>query len=377
MNKFDVDEQKTRLLLEDLGRIAEPSFREFETTKYIVNYLHVNHIPVDKVFATGCFGTISCGAEKTIALRADIDALPTNPEGTEFKHLCGHHAHISMLLLALKYLVQHKDEMKVNVRYLFQPAEEIVRGAQFMLDEGCLDGCAEVYGIHVDPHQKVGDILLKPGEFMAGAAFFDLKFTGNSTHAAYPHAGDDVLLAATDYVNLCQKIITRFKNPVNKAVLSFSQISGGQAYNILAEELLIKGTYRYFDAEVKELIEQKMNAIGEAIKLIYGVNVAVLFAEGTFPLHNHPDLTERLKKIFSGTDLHVNTELEPMMGAEDFSFYLNECPGVFVNVGVADNSVHPPLHNKNFYVPVAAVLNGANFWIELVTSQLIGTNSFS
>jgi amidohydrolase len=323
MKKFAVNEQEAASLLEDLGRIAEPSFKEFETTKYIVNYLHENNIPVDKVFATGCFGTIDCGAEKTIALRADIDALPINSEGTEFKHLCGHHAHTSMLLLALQYLVQHKDEMKVNVRYLFQPAEEIIRGAVFMLNEGCLDGCAEVYGVHVDPHQKLGDILLKSGEFMAGAVMFNIRFSGNSTHAAYPHTGDDVLVAATDYVNLCQKIITRFKNPVKKAVLSFSQITGGQAYNILAEELLIKGTYRYFDAEVKELIEQKMGAIADAIKLIYGVDVAVSFAEGTLPLHNHPGLTERLKEIFTGTDLHVNSDLDPAMGGEYFSFYLN------------------------------------------------------
>jgi amidohydrolase len=371
MKKFAVNEQEAASLLEDLGRIAEPSFKEFETTKYIVNYLHENNIPVDKVFATGCFGTIDCGAEKTIALRADIDALPINSEGTEFKHLCGHHAHTSMLLLALQYLVQHKDEMKVNVRYLFQPAEEIIRGAVFMLNEGCLDGCAEVYGVHVDPHQKLGDILLKSGEFMAGAVMFNIRFSGNSTHAAYPHTGDDVLVAATDYVNLCQKIITRFKNPVKKAVLSFSQITGGQAYNILAEELLIKGTYRYFDAEVKELIEQKMGAIADAIKLIYGVDVAVSFAEGTLPLHNHPGLTERLKEIFTGTDLHVNSDLDPAMGGEDFSFYLNECPGVFINVGVAKESAHPPLHNKNFYVPLEAVLHGASFWIELVTNRLI------
>lgn len=371
MNRFAVDEQEASLLLEDLGRIAEPAFREFETTKYIVKYLHMNNILVDKTFSTGCFGTINCGAEKTIALRADIDALPTNPEGTEFKHLCGHHAQTAMLLLALKYLIQHQDEMKVNVRYLFQPAEEIVRGALFMLDEGCLDGCSEVYGIHVDPQQKIGDILLKSGEFMAGAVMFNIKFTGNSTHAAYPHAGDDVLVAATDYVNLCQKIITRFKNPVHKAVLSFSQMTGGQAYNILAEELSIKGTYRYFDLEVKELIEQKMGTIGDAIKLIYGVDVAVSFESGTFPLHNHPGLTERLKLIFAATDLHLNTELDPMMGAEDFSFYLNECPGVFVNVGVANDSDHPPLHNKNFFVPVKAVFHGVNFWIELVTNRLV------
>ncbi len=371
MKIFTDYEQEARGLLEDLGRIAEPSFKEFKTTQYILNFLHENNIPVDNAFETGCFGTIDCGAPKTIALRADIDALPANAEGTVFKHLCGHHSHTSMLLLALKYLVQHKDELKVNIRYIFQPAEEVGGGAPFMMDKGCLEGCLEVYGVHVDPHQKLGDILLKAGEFMAGAAMFDIKFTGNSTHAAYPHTGDDVLTAAADYVNLCQKIISRFKNPIKKAVLSFTQITGGQAHNILAEELLIKGTYRYFDIDVKDLIERKMRDIGAAIKLIYGVDIEISAVEGTVPLHNNPELTEKLTEIFSGSELHVNTELDPMMGGEDFSFYLNQCPGVFVKLGVAGKSDHPPLHNKDFFVPVEAVLLGASFWIEFVTNQLI------
>ena len=371
MKKFNDYEQEAAALLEDLGNIAEPSFKEFETTKYIVNFLDENKIPRDKVFTTGCFGTIDCGAEKTIALRADIDALPTNSEGTKYKHLCGHHSHASMLLLALKYLVKHQDELQVNIRYVFQPAEEIGSGALFMMKEGCLKNCSEVYGVHVDPHQKLGEILLKPGEFMAGAVMFEVKFTGNSTHAAYPHTGDDVLVAATDYVNLCQKIITRFKNPIKKAVLSFGQISGGQAFNILPEELLMKGTYRYFDAEVKELIEQKMRAIGDAIKLIYGVDVDISIKEGTVPLHNNLLLTAKLTEIFSGPGIHVNAELDPMMGGEDFSYYLEECPGVFVKLGVAGEAGHPPLHNKDFFVPAAAVLLGTMFWVELVTNELI------
>ncbi len=371
MKNFDFYGQEASSLLEDLGKIAEPSFKEFKTTKYIVNFLQENNIPLDKVFETGCFGTIDCGSHKTIALRADIDALPTNSEGTEFKHLCGHHSHTSMLLLTLKYLIQHQDLLKVNIRYIFQPAEELGSGALFMMEEGCLEDCAEVYGIHVDAHQRLGEVLLKPGEFMAGAVMFEIEFTGNSTHAAYPHTGDDVLVAASDYINLCQKIITRFKNPIKKAVLSFSQISGGQAFNILAEGLTVKGTYRYFDAEVKKLIEQKMRAIGDAIKLIYGVSVAISAVEGTIPLHNNPVLTKRLTKIFSGSALQVNTELDPMMGGEDFSFYLNECPGVFIKLGIAGESGHPPLHNKDFFVPVNAVLLGTMFWVELVTNQLI------
>lgn len=371
MEKCDFYEPEADQLLKDLGRIAEPAFKEFETTKYIVNFLHENNIPLDKVFATGCFGTIDCGAERTIALRSDIDALPANSAGTEFKHLCGHHSHTSMLLLALKFLIQHQDELQVNIRYIFQPAEEVGSGALFMMKEGCLNDCAEVYGIHVDPHQKLGELLLKPGELMAGAVLFDLTFTGRSTHAAYPHTGDDVLAAASDYMNLCQKIISRFKNPVQKAVLSFAQISGGQACNILPEQLTISGTYRYFDTEVKELIEKKMADIGAAIKLIYGVDVDITMAKGMVPLLNHQGLTKRLIEIFSGTEFQVNTELEATMGGEDFSFYFDQCPGVFVNLGVAKDSEHPPLHNQDFYVPVEAVLLGVAFWVELTTHDMM------
>lgn len=367
MSDFSVEEAKA--LLDDLAAIAEPAFKEFATTGYIAKFLRENAIPLDQIFDTGCFGTIDCGADKTIALRADIDALPANPEGTVFKHLCGHHAHTSMLLLALKRLMRERDKLKVNIRYIFQPAEELGGGALYMMKKGCLAGCSEIYGQHVDPHQRLGEILLKPGEFMAGATMFDIHFTGKSTHAAYPHTGDDVLMAATDYINLCQKIITRFKNPVKKAVLSFGLVNGGQAHNILAEKLLIKGTYRYFDAEVKALIEEKMATIAEAIKLIYGVDVQISATDGTLPLHNDAGLTKQLTDIFRNTDFVVNTELDPMMGGEDFSYYLEQCPGVFIKTGVAGMAGHPPLHNKDFFVPTEAVLLGAKFWTEFVNGQ--------
>ena len=365
--ELNFSELAASTLLADLAKIAEPAFGEVKTTSYIVDFLEANDIPIDKILQTGCFGTIDAGATKTIALRADIDALPTNSEATIFKHLCGHHAHTAMLLLALQNLNRHRDQLQVNIRYIFQPAEEVARGAQFMLENACLDGCAEVYGIHVDPDQKLGEILLKPGELMAGAGMFDIQFHGQSTHAAYPHTGDDVLVAATDYINLCQKIVTRFKNPVKKAVLSFGQITGGYASNVLAETLLLKGTYRYFDNDVRFLIEEKMAAIARAIELIYEIKVEVSFVEGTIPLINHPDLVNKLTTIFLATDFHINSDHEPAMGGEDFPYYFSACPGVFINLGIAGVSGCPPLHNKDFTVPVAAVQRGAEFWATLAT----------
>ncbi len=355
-------------LLADLAAIAEPAFREYETTRYIVNFLKKCGLTPDRVLETGCFGTIDCGADRTIALRADIDALPVNAAATEFKHLCGHHAHTAALLLALQFVNRHRDALQVNVRYLFQPAEEIAQGAQFMLEHGCLEGCAEVYGIHVDPDQRLGEILIKPGELTAGAKIFSLVFRGQSTHAAYPHRGDDVLLAATDYINLCQKIITRFKNPLQKAVLSFGQINGGQAFNILPEEVSVKGTYRYFDDDVDSLISKKMADIARAIELIYGIEVDLSLLEGTIPLINNRRLAEKLQAMFSATGFSVVTDRDPAMGGEDFPYYFAVCPGVFINLGIAGTTEHPPLHNKDFTVSGAAVQWGARFWVTLVSS---------
>lgn len=358
-------------LLTELGQIAEPAFKEFKTTQYIVDYLHENAIPIDQVCTTGCYGTIDCGARQTIALRADIDALPANAEGSEFKHLCGHHAHTTMLLLALKYLVQHKSDLKTNIRYIFQPAEEIVRGAAYIINEGCLENCSEIYGIHVDPRQKKGELSLKVGELMAGVMTFDLAFKGSGTHAAFPHTGNDVLMAATDYMNLSQKIVSRFKDPIKKAVLSFCQINGGHSYNVLPETSQIKGTLRYFDTEVKELTKTKMQAIAEAIKLIYEIDIDLNFTHGVDPLHNNTNAIDKLMDIFRASGLKINTAIDPMMGGEDFACYLQKLPGAFIHLGIATDANHPPLHNSGFYVPLDPVLIGARLWIELSTNNKI------
>lgn len=374
MKNFDDFKQQAGRLIEDLGQLAEPAFKEVKTTHYITDYLNENGIAIDRICTTGCYGTIDCGAEKTIALRADIDALPVNSEGTEFKHLCGHHAHITMLLLALKHLAQHKSELKTNIRYIFQPAEEIVRGAEYMIGEGCLDNCSEIYGMHVDPRQKPGEILLKAGELMAGVMTFDLAFKGSDTHAAFPHTGSDVLMAATDYTNLCQKIISRFRDPLKKAVLSFTQINGGQTYNVLPENCQVKGTLRYFDSEIRTLAKSKLLAIAAAIKLIYDIDVDVAFTHGVDPLHNDSKAIDKLMDIFKPSGLNINTGMDPMMGGEDFACYLQKLPGAFIHLGIAEADNHPPLHNNQFYVPLEPVLVGTALWVELATNPRIQTD---
>lgn len=354
-------------LLEELGRRAEPAFREFATTRYLLDILAQQGLVPERVLETGCYGTLDVGAEKTIALRADIDALPIDAEQSRFAHLCGHHAHMTLLLLALQYLAQHRELMAVNIRYIFQPAEEIVRGAEVMIAAGCLHGCSEVYGLHVDPRLPIGEVLLKPGELMAGVATFDVAFRGRGTHAAYPQTGDDLVLAASEYVQLCQKLVSRFTDPVKKAVLSFSRIQGGQAYNMLPGHLQLQGTFRFFDVEVENLFKEKMEAVADAVAGMYGIVVEPTFTDGARPLINHPDAVARLSEVLAGSDLRVHGWMDPAMGGEDFSCYLQDCPGAFVNLGIAENDRQPPLHSPDFYVPQAALAGGVSLWVRLAT----------
>jgi amidohydrolase len=348
-------------LLNDLTLIAEPSFQEFKTTRYIIDFLKNHSIKIEKELKTGCFGTINVNAKKTIAIRADIDALPFDDHHTIFKHLCGHHAHTAGLLLALANINKNKKKLKTNIRYIFQPAEETGIGAKFVIKHGALENVSEVYGLHGEPNYALGKICLKNGRLMAGSGSFDLTIKGKGTHAAFPQYGNDVIVAIADYINLCQKIISRFKNPVESGIISFTMIKGGFAKNILPEKVEAAGTFRFFDKSVKKLIKQKMLDILGSIEKIYNVTGKINFNLTTEPVINNKKSTEKLKNILK-KEFDIVEDYTEVMGSEDFSEYLKEIPGVYFIVGIAKNANHPPLHNKNFFVPDEAVMIYKKIW---------------
>jgi amidohydrolase len=357
MQNFQIDKKELSEILNDLSKIAEPSFQEFLTTEYIVKFLKEHNIPIDKTFKTGCFGTINVGADKTIALRADIDALPVNEEKTCFAHLCGHHGHTASLLYSLKEIIKLKHELKNNFRYIFQPAEETGEGALFMIENGALEGVDEIYSLHGDPNYPVNTVVIKIGELMAGASLFKLIFRGNNTHAAFPHKGSDVVVALADYINICQKIISRFKDPVKEGLISFCKINGGSAPNILPSEISAEGTIRFFNKEMRDFLVKKMNIAKSSIEKFYNVQIEYNFSKGTLPLINDENLGEKLFKILSESDLNVISDDYKMMGSEDFSYFMEKVPGFYIKAGIALDKDHPPLHNKKFFLPDKAVEN--------------------
>ena len=349
-------------LLRSLENLPEESFKEFKTTEFICHYLKSCEIKNFINCNPGVFGTIDVNKDKTIAIRADIDALPIDPEKKHFKHMCGHHAHTAILLEFLKYANENREKLKCNIRFIFQPAEEIGKGAKFLIEKGAIDEVDEIYALHVEPLLNLGEIGLKKGYLLAGAKFFGLEISGKSTHAALPHNGIDIFVVFSDLVSKIQIIVSRFKNPVKSAVFSIGKVEAGYAHNIIPDKIKISGTFRFFEDEIRKIIEKKLLDTLESFKIFYGIDYKLNYLTGTIPLINDSDLIDNLTKIFKKSEFKIIENIYPMMGSEDFAFYLQKVPGVFIRFGIKEGESHPPLHNKNFYVPEKAVDLGVKLW---------------
>jgi amidohydrolase len=365
---YQIDEKLMNTDLKELYDRAEPSMKEFETSKYIKKRLESMGLTYTEAFNTGLFGTLDVGAEKTIGIRADMDALPYAEDKSEYRHLCGHHANMTTVLTILETLVKVKDKLNVNVRYVFQPAEELISGSVEMIKEGCMEGVSEMYATHTAPDVDFGYAALVEGPTMAGSCHFDLLIKGMSTHAAMPHLGTDTVTAAAEYIMSCQTILTRKKSPILNGLISFGSINGGSAANILPGEVRLAGTFRYFDNSVKPLIEHGMRVRLKNLEDFYGVQGELNVHEGTPPVICDREIVQGLAKIAEEKNLPVTTH-EKGMGGEDFSYYLEYAPGAFIWQGVRIGESSPPLHNKNYVVPEGATLPAARLLIEYILSK--------
>lgn len=362
INQLLSDEEILKTL-GDLAEIAEPSLHEFKTTEYIIDFLKAIGLTPVKTNPTGCFGTIDTGSDITVALRADIDALPANPEKTVYKHLCGHHSNTATLLMTLKHIMQSEEKPKVNIRYIFQPAEELVSGAQIMIDAGCLDGVSLIFAGHTEPGLPVGKIGIKQGPAMAGSNHFKIYFKGASTHGAYPHKGNDCVTAAANYIMNVQTIITRLKDPTLPGLISFGSIHGGSASNSLPEKVSLEGTFRHFHKEILKLIPEKMQTVLNGINETYGVKGELLVYDGTPPVYNDEKLSAFTENLFNSLGFDIEPYNIMSMGGEDFAFYMQHVPGVFIWIGSGETQTHPPLHNENYFVPAKTVITSCDAWI--------------
>lgn len=316
---------------------------------------------------------------KVIGLRADMDALPiVESSGVPWAsvnqgqmHACGHDGHTSMLLGAARALADSR-EFDGTVVVIFQPAEEGGGGGRAMVEDGLMErfGIQEVYGLHNMPGLPVGEFAIRPGPMMASADEFDIIIDGRGGHAAMPHVCIDSVVVASHVVLALQSIVSRHVKPIEPLVISVTtlEVEGG-AYNVIPQKVRMRGTLRAFDEDVRTEARQRVIDIAKKTAQVFGAEAEVDYRDGYPPTVNHDQQTEfvvSVAKDLVGED-KVDPDRPPIMGAEDFSFMLNERPGAFVFLGNGDSA---NLHHPDYDFNDDAIAAGCEYWVKLVNTAM-------
>jgi len=366
----------------DFHQYPELGFDEYRTSKIIGEALkEMGLAPQMNVGKTGVTADLTFGEGPTIALRADMDALPMQEtSGLDFSskhdgvmHACGHDGHMAMLLGAAKVLTQNGDSFNGTVRFIFQPAEEGAGGARYMIEDGCLDGVDEIYGIHVWNYQPVGEVGITDGPVLAAADMFEIKIKGIGGHGAAPQGTIDAVVVASHLVQALQTIVSRNTNPLESTVVTIGTISGGHNFNIIADKVTLSGTARAYTEENRNLIKTRMAEIIDGVAKTFAAEISFDYEDGYPPTINHTDPANKVLKAAE----RVVGEKAGMpylsMGGEDFSYYLQKIPGCFFFVGSAPNDqklFETPHHCSHFTMDERALLVGPSIYLNLVDDLL-------
>ncbi len=356
-----------------LHTIPELGFEEFKTSTYIKETLkELGYNPIS-ILNTGVLVYIEGKEKECYGFRADIDALPIQEEtGVSFAsthegkmHACGHDGHTSILLGFAEGLKDIKP--KKSILLIFQPAEESPGGAKFIVDEGILSKykVQAVFGLHLFPSLAEGIIGTKPGPFMAQTGEIDITIKGKSGHGAMPHTTIDTVLITAKLLEAYQSIISRNISPIDSAVLTFGKIEGGTARNIIAETVRIEGTCRTFSKELFNNIVGRMQSIHRGFEEAFGVEITEDIRPMYPPVINTPSLYEKFR---NATADFPYEELEPVMLAEDFSYYQEAVSGLFFFLGVRNESLGytNPLHNCGFNFVEEVLVQGVKVYEKLL-----------
>ena len=353
----------------------ELSFQEFETSLYICEQLELFGIPYKNGFVkTGILAKIEGknAIKKTIALRADMDALPiTEANDVEYKsknegvmHACGHDVHSSSLLGAARILNEIKDLWEGTILCVFQPGEEkIPGGASLMLKEGIFneDIPKGIMGQHVFPDLEAGKVGFKSGQYMASADELYLTVIGKGGHGALPHQNVDPVLIASHIIVSLQQLISRKAKPDIPTVLSFGKIEGLGATNIIPDKVELEGTFRTMNEEWRYVAHGEITKMAEGIAESMGGKCEVNILKGYPSLWNDEEMTKKnveSAKQFMGEENVVDLDLR--MTSEDFAFYTQKMPGCFYRLGTSNNKkgINAPIHNALFNIDEEALKTG-------------------
>lgn len=332
-------------LRQDFHRWPELGNEEFRTAERILEELNGLGIDAERLLPTGIVGTLKkTQGRKTIALRADMDALPMQetislPFSSERKgimHACGHDVHMAVLLGTARVLSKIKDEINGNIKFIFQPAEETTGGARRMIKLGCLEPKTDyVLGLHVKPDLPAGTIGVKYGKVHASSDMFHIAIIGKHSHGAYPELGIDSVVAASQLVTGIQSIVARNISPLNSAVITIGSIHGGTAVNLIADSVVLEGTIRSLDHSSRELLRIRLKEMAQATAKAFGAKAFVKFRKGYPVLINDNLVVDAVKEVaICETAVEKVVDLkEPTMGVEDFAYFLEKVPGAFFFLG--------------------------------------------
>lgn len=363
----------------------ELGFEENYAASVIKSYLIELGIEVKPGLAkTGLVGILQGAKEgPVIAFRADMDALPIQEKtGATFSskkpnvmHACGHDMHMSMLLGAAKALSQVKDQISGTIKFIFQPAEEMLAGGKLMVEDGALKNpdVDYIFGFHVWPDIPIGQFAFKSGPLMASMDTFEVTLTGKSGHGAAPHQGIDAIVGSSHVITGLQSIISRETDPVDSAVITIGTLTSGNGFNIIPEKATFNGTVRTINEQTRHRVAVDFQRVVEGMSLALRLEPDIHYQFG-YPVTNNSeeyvDFASQVAEQLHGQDSIVQLE-NPSMASEDFSYYLEQVPGAFIFLGVKDDAGGSyKLHNEKFLPDERAMKYGIGLYIAMATNPI-------
>ena len=364
----------------DIHANPELAYQEHRTAKKIAEALSELGLEVHTgIGRTGLVASLKVGnSDRTIGLRADMDALPIHEEtGLPYAsrnpgvfHGCGHDGHVSMLLGAAQHLANTR-RFDGTVHLIFQPAEEGEAGACAMIEDGLFERfpCDRVFAFHNWPDLPAGTISTRSGPIMAAADKFEILVEGRGGHAAMPHQTPDVILAASDLVTQLNSLVSRRISPMSTAVLSVTQIEGGSSHNVLPATVRVVGTVRTFDADVQDRIEESLRLITEGVAIASSTRMTVNYNRYYPATINNAEAVEEALKAAAGV-AHAEVAPDPAFTSEDFGFMLQACKGAYIWLGQGRGDNDVPLHHPHYDFNDDVLATGIRLHVALVERHL-------
>lgn len=364
-----------------LHQYPELSGQEYATSHYLKQQIEMLGLELLEFTPPSIVAYLpGTSGQKTLGLRADIDALAMQEEGNKpylsknpgVAHTCGHDGHMAILLAVARWAVEHREQIKPNLVFIFQSAEETgPSGAAALIEQRLLDRIDEIYGLHLWQPLEKGKISVPPGAMMASSDEFELFIEGAGGHGAMPHETIDPVYIASQVISGLQSIVSRKLDPIEPAVITVGKVEAGTTYNVIPQQATLFGTIRAFSYDVRQWLPVEIERLAKGICKAYGARAQFRLIRGTPPVVNDEAISSFVKQVIeSSFPLDTYVTIKPSMGAEDFGFYLQENAGAFMFVGMNSDKSRYAHHDPRFDIDEEAIPVAIKLFLSLILQRL-------